>query len=441
MYAPGNSTENSRLPVYFFIQGGGFNGQGSNPNGTAIVKASGMNMIVVSISYRVGPYGFLASKEIEDAASLNNGLKDQRKALRWVQEHIAKFGGDPARVTLGGASAGAASVTLQLAAYGGRDDKLFHQTIAESQSFGAIRTVAESQYQYDELVERVGCSKNQTGGADTLACLRKVPIATLQYENINTPFPGQKRNPLFPYNPTLDHDFLTEVTIALFEQGKFVNVPAIYGNPTDEGTIFVPRKTDDEDLSNSFLTANFPKLAPTMLRTIQDLYTPVKFPVKPEWNAGPYWRSTCEAYGDLRYVCPGFHLSNLYEKFYPRQKVYNYHYNVGDPASMRDGLGVPHVAEMNAIWAFSGAPKSYNPGGINHDAIRVMQGYWTSFIRFGDPNTARAAGTPLWKEWGGAREQKRLRIDTRAKAKMESNPPSMRNRCDKLVRWGVEIAQ
>ena len=441
VYAPANSTDTSRLPVYFFIQGGGFNGQGSSVNATSLIQASEMNMVVVQPTYRVGPYGFLASKEIVAGGSLNNGLKDQRKALHWVQDHIMKFGGDPAQVTMGGASAGAASVTLQVAAYGGRDDKLFHQTAAESQSFGAIRTVEESQYQYDQLVTRTKCGQNQTGSPDTLACLRKLNINILQNQNINTAFPGQDRKPLFPYNPTLDHDFLTDMTIALYEKGKFVNVPAIYGNPNNEGTIFVPRDTNTKEVSNGFLTANFPKLAPDMLSEIQTLYTPEQFPVKQSWKAGPYWRSTCAAYGDLRYVCPGFHLANQYSKFFPGTKVWNYHYNVSDPASMANGIGVPHVTEMNAIWAFADAPKSYRVGGINHDAIRIMQGYWSSFIRFGDPNIARAAGAPLWEEWGGQAFQKRLLINNGGKSVMQNNSPEVKDRCEKLGRWGVEIAQ
>lgn len=81
----------SQLPVYFFIQGGGFNDD-SNPNynGTGIVIASEMNVIVVTFNYRVGPYGFLTSKEVVENGDLNVGLLDQRKALEWVQEHISK---------------------------------------------------------------------------------------------------------------------------------------------------------------------------------------------------------------------------------------------------------------------------------------------------------------------------------------------------------------
>lgn len=89
VYAPTNAT---RLPVYVFIQGGGFNQNSGNRDGKDLIIASGMNIVVVTFNYRVSLYGFLASKEVQDDASLNNGLKDQRMLLQWVQKHIEKVG-------------------------------------------------------------------------------------------------------------------------------------------------------------------------------------------------------------------------------------------------------------------------------------------------------------------------------------------------------------
>lgn len=91
VFAPARANAKSKLPVYFFIQGGGFNSN-SNPNfnGRGLIHASGGNIVVVNFNYRVGPYGFLASREIQEKASLNNGLKDQLKALEWVQKYISK---------------------------------------------------------------------------------------------------------------------------------------------------------------------------------------------------------------------------------------------------------------------------------------------------------------------------------------------------------------
>ena len=103
----------------------------------------------MTFNYRVGLFGFLASAEVRDdpTASVNNGLHDQRKALEWVQKYIHHFGGDPKHVTIGGASAGAASVFYHLTAYNGRDEGLFHAAAAESQSFATVLTIEESQYQ------------------------------------------------------------------------------------------------------------------------------------------------------------------------------------------------------------------------------------------------------------------------------------------------------
>jgi len=77
VYAPTNATEDSNLPVMVFIQGGGWSSDSNgNFNGSLLVANSGMNMVVVTLNYRVGLLGSLASKEVIEAGSLNNGLKD-----------------------------------------------------------------------------------------------------------------------------------------------------------------------------------------------------------------------------------------------------------------------------------------------------------------------------------------------------------------------------
>lgn len=91
VYAPSNATTHSKLPVYLFIQGGGFNdNSNANYNGTGLVTASGNNIVVINFNYRVGPYGFLTDGNVIEP---NNGLFDQRKVLQWVQDNIALFGG------------------------------------------------------------------------------------------------------------------------------------------------------------------------------------------------------------------------------------------------------------------------------------------------------------------------------------------------------------
>jgi hypothetical protein len=89
IYRP--SANKANLPVYVFIQGGGLNAL-SDPNksGENWVNASGQEIIVVTINYRVGVFGFLASKELQKGGALNTGMLDQRMALKWIQKHITK---------------------------------------------------------------------------------------------------------------------------------------------------------------------------------------------------------------------------------------------------------------------------------------------------------------------------------------------------------------
>lgn len=91
VYAPSNATTGSPLPVFFFIQGGGFN-QNSNPNfnGSGLIKAADFDLVVVNFNYRVGPYGFLSGKQVAEGGSVNNGMKDMIKALQWVQKYISQ---------------------------------------------------------------------------------------------------------------------------------------------------------------------------------------------------------------------------------------------------------------------------------------------------------------------------------------------------------------
>lgn len=338
IYAPSNTTTWSKLPVYFFIQGGGFNTD-SNPNlnGSGLVTASGNNIVVINFNYRVGPYGFLAGEEILAGGSVNNGLKDQRFALQWVQKYIRYFGGDPNHVTMGGDSAGAQSVNLQVTAFGGRDDGLFHATAAESQSFSALRTVGESQFMYDNLVIRTDC----VSSADTLACLRSLTATELQEQNFNTPFPGAQNPPLYMYGPTLDFDFITDYTYRAYAQGRFVKVPAIAGDDTNEGTIFTPQNTSSIGESDTFIQDQFPAITLAQLKQWNQLYPVNGTPTFP--NSGQYWRQVSNGYGEMRYICPGIFISGVFADMNCNSN-WNYRWNVIDPTSAADGE--PHVQQL-----------------------------------------------------------------------------------------------
>ena len=414
------------------------------------MQASGGNIIVVSVNYRVSVYGFLASAEVQTNGSLNNGLKDQRMALQWVQDNIDKFGGDPGHVVIGGSSAGGASVALQLTAYGGRQDNLFHASAAESQSFAALRTVDESQYQYDALIQRTKCAAADTGSNDTLSCLRSLNIRILQQQNFITRFPNTTAAPLFAYNPTLDLDFIPRYTLDLFNTDGYLKLPAIWGDVSNEGTVFVPKsQTNTVNQSNDFLQAQYPELNQTQLDIIQNLYPPEPQNYSGIRKAGKYWRSTSDAYGHQRYICPGYFMNNI-TAFYKSKNAnsgnWNYRYNVSDPDDIDAGVGTPHIAEQSAIWAEKN-PASYQ--ALNKPIVPLMQDYWISFIRTFNPNNMATAGAPVWRDWGDTSPNggNQLLINSPDRngqystSVMQLGDQTERDNCAQILAWGVAIKQ
>jgi len=127
-----NKPRSTALPVAVSIHGGGYVGGSNSPGyATEFMKDADGSLIVIQIQYRLGAYGFLAGPEIsKDGGTQNAGLLDQRSALEWVQRNVAKFGGDPKKVTIWGGSAGGGSVFAQMSLYGGQKTVPFRAGIA-----------------------------------------------------------------------------------------------------------------------------------------------------------------------------------------------------------------------------------------------------------------------------------------------------------------------
>lgn len=105
---------------------------------------------------------------------------------------------------------------------------MFHAAAAESQAFPNQLTISEAQYQYDNFVNRVGCS----GKTDTLQCMRSMSTERLQVNQGNIPYPGQSNNPLYMWSAVIDGDFIVDYTYRMFAEGRFVKVPTIAGYVT-----------------------------------------------------------------------------------------------------------------------------------------------------------------------------------------------------------------
>ena len=106
--------------------GGGYSVFGATYDPSKWMNANNNGFVTVEIQYRLGAFGYLASAQVKKRGQLNAGLLDQHFALKWVQKHIAKFGGDPARVTIGGESSGAGSAMYLAMAHGGKDSYVFN---------------------------------------------------------------------------------------------------------------------------------------------------------------------------------------------------------------------------------------------------------------------------------------------------------------------------
>lgn len=401
-----------------WLQGGAFV-QLFNPNynGTGLVNASGGKIIVATFNYRVGPYGFLATKELETEGNLNLGLFDQRAAIRWVQTHIAEFGGDPARITLFGTSVGGGSVLLQTLAYGGNpsaeDDIEWVAGIAGAPYVPPIRGVKDLEYQYDQLLNATNC--------ESLACLRSLDSSVIQAANIAGVAPGQTGLPLFPYGPVIDGKLFTDTPHAMLEAGNFSrHRPLILGSSHTEGTVFAPQANTTDDIS-MFLKTQYPDLTDADLRRAEAIYANV-----PQTYLGvaipesPLYYRAAAIYGDAGYTCPTLNFAS--ELAASGVETYLFRDNIIDPVEQAAGYIVPHTWEVQAVWgpeyavsyvALPGAT-SYEAGGINHPIVSQVQKYWTDFVlASGHLDTTEASGCPKWTKYGCGR---RLKLQTNATA-------------------------
>jgi len=307
---------------------------------------------------------------------------------------------------------------LHLTAYGGRNDSLFHAAIGESNSFGQQLTIAESQYQYDNLTFATGCNTQ----SDTLSCLRGLSVQKLQQSDKAWPTPGGAGgNPVFMYSNVIEGPggFTEDYMYNNLAAGKFVKVPTIFGGDSNEGTIFTPHTMNTQDDVNNFLKNNWAKLNSTTLSTIDNLYS---WPLQPNStdlsfpsSFGKYWRVATNAYGEMRYNCPGVSLNTAFSS--AGQNTWHYWWDVLTQANSQNGNGVTHTAEVSSVWGTS--------TGLEGDQIGQIQGFWASFIRTGDPGQA-------WVKFTGDQMGKYHFATNSSGDGMVSLDPGQKGRCEYL---------
>ena len=219
------------FPVMMWIYGGAFmEGSGSFDIYKGSLLAASQDVVVVTINYRLGPLGYMALPELaaEDAkgSTGNYGLQDQVRALEWIRDNIAAFGGDPKNVTVFGQSAGGMSICVLLAAPEAAG--LFHKAMIMSGPCRLFTTKEEGVKKARAYAASIGCT------GDNLAdCLRSRPGKDFLRAAPNDLFNGGVE-----WSPTVDGSFLTDMPIKLIQEGQYNKVPLIISNTHDELRIY-----------------------------------------------------------------------------------------------------------------------------------------------------------------------------------------------------------
>jgi para-nitrobenzyl esterase len=386
VYVPPTATAASRLPVMVWIHGGAFLVDDDSGNGIGVGTGSGQqladteNVIVVRISYRLGPFGFLASSGFGDKPG-NYGLEDQRAALAWVNRDITQFGGDPGNVTLFGQSAGATSICMQLISPGSRG--LFQRAVIESgwyqKFFSAascsqqLPTLAQAEATARTLTDRVGCSAS----ADVAACLRSVPDATLLAASSGLSF-----------TPVVDGHFIPAQPQTAFTRGQFSRVPIIVGVARNEGSI---NSVSTWPGYIQMLQADYGANAARVLAT----YPQAIFP-SPTVAAGTVVSDqiVCNALtsaGRLARWVPTY--------MYRWDDVTEPWYETSTPDKGNVLAGAYHDAELAALfpgWAIPPTPQLTAPDQTA--VIYVAMKYWGAFAHDGDPSTGGVLPWPRYTD-------------------------------------------
>jgi para-nitrobenzyl esterase len=377
------------VPVMIWIHGGGnINGSTSEPVpfvNTGVFYsgeflAGGHGVVVVSMNYRLGLFGFFAHPDLAaEGSSGNQGLLDQQMAFRWVRDNIAKFGGDPGNVTIFGESAGSFDVCMHLAAPSNAG--LFHRAISESGGCTTVQhTRAEAAAAGTAFATDVSCAA--TGA---LACLRGKSAADLMASADVAAGKG--------FGPDVDTQFIPDQPRTLYDMGKIVKVPYLLGSNTDEGTLFLPTTTPatDQDYMTA-LTALFGASA----SAVASVYLPGNFPANGALN--PQTAALARAIGDSRLVCTTF--DTAVRTAHAGASVFMYNFDVPVPVAISATLGATHGSELTSVF---GTSPTFALDASAKAVSDLMQRYWTNFAKTGNPNAGSDLNWPAFSESANVR--------------------------------------
>ncbi|MBR1860303.1 MAG: carboxylesterase family protein [Lachnospiraceae bacterium] len=355
--------EVSDLPVLVYIHGGSlqtgqpwyedYSGKGLADDG----------IIVVNMGYRLGVFGFYADEELisesENGTTGNYGLLDQIKALEWVRDNIAAFGGDPDNVTVSGESAGSACVSALCTSPLARG--LFNRVIMESSTVAAVepthsfRLLDEALESGAELKERYGC-----GTVDELRALSASKLVDEAYTQ---------------HHMTVDGYVLEKTPYESYLEGEYNETAILHGYNLHEGEAFI-----------LFSQANLKNYESKVEEYFKDLSGEV-YEVYPKTTDEEVRANWEEIYSAVFFDYPHYCLNRLAVK--NNIPVYQYYFTKANGR-----LGPWHSGEE--VYFYGNIPsgsKLYDD--LDRQLSDVMQGYFLNFIKTGNPN---GEGLPEWKQ-------------------------------------------
>lgn len=375
VWAP-SDVRDGKLPVMVWIYGGGFQqGSAANPifNGE---RLAARGVVVVSVNYRVGIFGFMAHPELSaespQHASGDYGLLDLVAGLQWVKRNATAFGGDPDYVTIFGQSAGAAAVTYLFASPLARG--MFAHGICESFGF-ANKTMT---HLLD--AEKSGVALGEKVAAPTLADLRQVPADKLLETRMTM-------------SPIVDGFFLPANPYAVFAEGKEAPVPLLAGWNADEGATFPHAKA--LGAYQDWLRKKYPDLADRLL----SLY-PAETDDEAKSANKDLVRDSLFAWGP--WSVARAHAKNGYPA---------YLYYFSHPQPLRSGASFDEIDTARGLGTFHSSEYPYLFGtldvlsrdwsNVDRALSETLQATWVAYAYGGSPN---APGLPHWPRLDEAAE-------------------------------------
>jgi len=397
VYVPASKTANAKLPVMFWIHGGGYSGGASSEprhNGDSLPLKG---IVLVTINYRLGVLGFLALPELAaepGGFSGNYGLMDMVAALEWVKKNIGDFGGDPNSVTIFGESAGSFAVSTLMGAPTAQG--LFHRAIGESG--GALNSGALPVNSL-AIVSPRDAAWAREAGANTVAELR-----AMRSDDILAAA-AKKDAPHF--GPVVDGKFLSEPILDIYRAGKQAKVPLLAGFNRDEGSFSFSGMTAEK--WTAMAAQRYADRADTFLQL---------YPGSTDAAAA---RSAADFGGDQFIAYSTWKWMEIDRKT-GNKNIYRYELDLAAPPSkFHPGSYAFHSDDIEYVFG----TLDTRPGAVwrpeDYTLSDQMMSYWTNFANTGDPNgvDGNANKLPEWPKYGEGDPV--LHLDTPITARPDEN--------------------